>query len=177
MSISKALSTCLTRLFYFYIKKESMQDLSTDFRILRVTRQNILRLIKTFDIDQLNTIPEGFNNNLAWNFCHVVVTQQLLCYKLAGKEMVVSNDHVEAFRKGSKPEDRVSQETIDLFIELATTTADKIEQDYTTGHFDGYKDYTTSYGMTLTSPEDAIRFNNVHEALHLGTILDLKKLV
>ena len=154
-----------------------MQDLSTDFKILQVTRQNIINHIKSFDIDQLNKIPTGFNNNLAWNFCHVVVTQQLLCYKLAGKDMIIENDHVRAFKKGSKPESFITQETIDLFIELATTSIGKIEQDYTNGYFDGYKDYTTSYGMTLTSPEDAIRFNNVHEALHLGTILDLKKFV
>ena len=154
-----------------------MQDLSTDFTILKVTRQNILKQIKLFDIDQLNKIPEGFNNNLAWNFCHVIVTQQLLCYKLAGKDVIVDNEHIEAFRKGSKPEAFISQETVNHFIDLASTTTEKIEQDYTSGYFDGYKDYTTSYGMTLTSPEDAIRFNNVHEALHLGTILDLKKFV
>jgi len=39
-------------------------------------------MITPFSLEQLNKIPEGFNNNLIWNIAHCVVTQQLLCYKV-----------------------------------------------------------------------------------------------
>jgi hypothetical protein len=34
-------------------------------------------------LEQLNKIPEGYNNNLIWNIAHVVVVQQMLVYKLS----------------------------------------------------------------------------------------------
>jgi len=37
------------------------------FNTLRQTRKNILSVIEAYDKEQLNYIPEGFNNNLIWN--------------------------------------------------------------------------------------------------------------
>ena len=37
------------------------------FDTLRITRNNILKDIKALTLDQLNEIPKGFNNNIAWN--------------------------------------------------------------------------------------------------------------
>jgi hypothetical protein len=56
-------------------------------------------------------------------------------------------------------------------------TAAYLREDYQHGVFKSYKEYPTSYGFELKSIDDAIIFNNVHESLHLGTIMALKKLV
>lgn len=122
----------------------------------------------------MNEIPKGFNNNLIWNAGHVVVTQQLLCYKLAGVATNVSDEMIAKYKKGSKPGAAVDAAEKDLIISLLNSTVDGIEADLTSKDFSGFKAYPTSYGVTLTSVEDAIAFNLAHEAMHLGTMISLR---
>lgn len=147
------------------------------FEALRATRQNILDAIEGYSMEQLNTIPEGFGNNLVWNFGHVVITQQLLCYGLSGLPMAFSKEMLGKYRKGSKPDEVVSQEEFDMLKKMAFDLIESTKADYENGIFKNYKTYTTSYNVTLTSIDDAISFNNVHEGLHYGSILALRKLV
>ena len=62
------------------------------FDILTKTRAIVLHYISGLSLDQIHVIPEGFNNHIAWNIAHLVVTQQLLHYKLSGKDCLVSDD-------------------------------------------------------------------------------------
>ncbi len=154
-----------------------MKDLSFDFTTLEATRNNILKIINTRTTEQLNKIPSSFNNNLIWNFGHVIITQQLLVYGLSKTPMYVSEEFVSKYRKGSKPEQVIQHEEIEELKELAHTTIKKLKEDIEKNIFGSYKTYTTSYGVTLNSVQDAISFNNSHEAMHLGTCLDLVKFV
>ena len=54
------------------------------FDDLLETRKFLLKIISSLSNEQLNKIPVPFKNNIAWNIAHLVVTQQLLCYKLSG---------------------------------------------------------------------------------------------
>jgi len=141
------------------------------------TREFLLKVTENITIDQLNKIPEGFKNNIAWNIAHLVVTQQLLCYKLAGLECLVSNEMVENFQKGTSPNYTISEaemETIKIqLLELPI----KLKEDYSKGIFKNYNTYTTSIGVSLNSVDEAIAFNSYHEGIHLGIILQLKKFV
>lgn len=150
-------------------------DLDLQITTLESTRRNIIKILDDHSNDQINKIPEGFSNNLIWNFGHVIVTQQLLCYKLAGQEMIVSNELVEAFRKGSKPDVVYDEAYYKDLISLSEKSITRLKEDYKNGLFSDYKEYKTSYGVTLSSIEDAISFNNVHEGHHFGTVLALKK--
>ncbi|MFT7612776.1 MAG: hypothetical protein ACI9J3_001742, partial [Parvicellaceae bacterium] len=38
-----------------------------------------------------------------------------------------------------------------------------------------FTEYTTSYNITLKTVEEAIAFSNMHEALHLGYAMAIKK--
>jgi len=149
--------------------------MKTTFSHLRATRTNIIKICERYSIEQLNTIPQGFNNNLIWNFGHVIATQQLLVYGLAGRPLNIDADVVERFRKGTKPEGAVLQSEYDLFKHLSAELVDQCETDLANDFFEGYKEYTTSYGVTLKSVEEAIAFNNSHEALHLGSMLAIEK--
>lgn len=154
-----------------------MKDIKTELQILKTTRQNTINLIKAHSIEQLNHIPDGFSNNLIWNFGHVVVTMQLLVYGLSGIKMYTDTELVKSYRKGSKPKGKVHQHELDEITHLAISTIEDLERDYKEELFQEYKIYTTSYQMTLTNVEEAIQFNNVHEGMHLGTCLALKKFV
>lgn len=120
-------------------------------------------------------MPEGFNNNLIWNIAHVVATQQLLVYKLSGLSMIVNEDLVDKFKKGTKVEGDVTKEEVDLIKSLLFSTLEKTKEDYEKGVFKDYNNYTTSTNSTMTSVEEAIAFNNFHEGIHLGYILALKR--
>ena len=145
--------------------------------LLRTTRNNALTLLKGLNDDQLNAIPDRFNNNLIWNLGHMLITQQLLVYRLSGNNTFLSNELIEKYRKGSKPEGVIPNEEIENIKSWMIESADQMERDFNLGLFKSYKEYTTSYGATLKSIEDAIIFNNMHESMHLGTMIALKKLV
>lgn len=147
------------------------------FEILRVTRNNALNLMNGLSDEQLITIPKGFNNNILWNIAHMVVVQQLLIYRLSGLDLHVSEEFVLKYKKDSKPEGEYTKGDIAEVKSLLLSTVDKLEEDYNKGIFKEYKTYTTSYNITLNSSEEAIKFNNTHEGLHLGYAMAQRKLV
>lgn len=151
--------------------------MSFELEILKKNRKLILKVIEGLSIEQLNKIPEGFKNNIVWNIAHLVVTQQLLCYNFSSLPMLVSEKLVASYRKGTSPSIQVSlaefQEMKQLFSELPI----QLETDYKAGIFKTYQEYTTSVAITLKDIDAAIAFNNLHEGIHLGVILSLKKLI
>lgn len=145
--------------------------------ITKQTRRNFLNLIDSLSVEQLNKIPAGFNNNIAWNFGHIVVTQQLLCYTLAGAVPRIDQSLIDKYRKGTKPESFIDSDEIELLKNFSIPLIDELEKDIETNMFDNYKPYPTSYGVELGSIEDAVNFFPVHEAMHYGVALTIKKLV
>ncbi len=147
------------------------------FDLIRTTRNNVLKVINDLSLDQLNHIPSGFNNNIAWNVAHLPVTMELLCYGLSGLPMHLSNEQISAYRKGTSPTSPLPQKDFNFFREQLTSGVDQLEQDYQNGIFKTYKTYPTSYDITLNTIEEAITFNYVHEAVHLGYIMAMKRLI
>lgn len=145
--------------------------MKTTFDYLRQTRQNILKTLVN-QAGKEHMIPKGFKNSLYWNAAHCLVTQQLLCYKLSGEEVKVDDEIIEAYRKGAAPTDSLPDVLeVAKVKELLITSVDQLEEDYNNGLFKKYSPYTTSYGVTLNSIEDAINFNNIHEGLHFGYMM------
>ena len=151
--------------------------MKVQFDILTKTRAIVLYYIKELSLDQLHVIPDGFNNNIAWNIAHLVVTQQLLHYKLSGNDCLVSDELIAAYQKGTSPSVKFSQQAFDEVLELFQGLPSTLEEDFEAGIFKEYSAYKTSTGFVIDSMEKAIIFNNFHESLHLGVIMSLRKLV
>lgn len=141
------------------------------------TRQNIILLMDNLSLEQLNKIPQGFNNNIIWNFAHIVVSQQILCYRLANLPLYISDEICDQFKKGSKPDRKVTQEEIDFFKQLSIDLIHKLNEDFQKGMFISFNEYQTSSGLVLHNIKEAVHYIQTHDALHHGTILVLKKLV
>ena len=154
-----------------YISKMDKQ-----FEILKITRQNMVKLLSACSEEQLLKIAPNYNNNIYWNAIHTLVTLQLLVYKMSGNEINVSTELVEAFRKGTMATDKIIMPVSELKEQLIAT-ANKVEEDYNKGYLTEFSDYETSFGYTLKSVEDAICFNNTHEALHLGYMMAQRKAI
>lgn len=146
-----------------------------NFDIARTARTMALQYLENYSVEQLNTVPAGFSNNLIWNIAHIVVTQQLLVYKLSGTPMLISDDFVEKYRKGATVNGLATAEEIEVLKSLLTQTIDQTQKDFDAGVFKNYTEYPTSTGFVIKSIEDAIAFNNFHEGLHLGVLMSIKK--
>lgn len=147
------------------------------FTISETSRNAISKILENYSLEQLNKIPEGFSNNLIWNIAHVVVTQQLLVYKLSGLPMMVSDEMIEKYKKGSKPEHIITQGEVNEIRSLLFSIIEKTNDDYENGIFKNFQEYPTSTGFVLKNVEDALAFNNFHEGLHIGILMSLRKLV
>ncbi|MCB4807408.1 DinB family protein [Tamlana sp. 62-3] len=148
------------------------------FKVLNNTRQIFKNIIEENTLEDLNKIPEGFNNNIIWNIAHVVVTLEVLAYKLSGLEVSLDSEMINKYKKDSKPEGALSQNEVDEIKGLLTSTIKKVETDYNAGIFKTFNEYTVSTtGNTLTKIEDALQFVFFHEGLHYGYVLALLKVV
>ena len=144
---------------------------------IKRTRTHLLELVKELNIEQLNKVPAGFNNNIIWNLGHLVAAQQGICYVRTGLKPHVAEDFIDRYKKGSKPERFLDEEELKQIKELSFLSLDALKQDYESGLWTSYDSWTTSYGVELNSIEDAIQFLNFHEGLHSGYILALKRVI
>lgn len=145
------------------------------FDITLKNRKLLKAFIENHTLEELNKVPEGFSNNIIWNIAHTIVTQQLLVYKLSGLPMLLSDEMVETYRKGTKTERNLSQAEVDMVKGLLFSTIKKTKEDYDNKVFQSYNEYTVTTKSTLSNVEEAIDFNNFHEGIHLGYILALRK--
>jgi hypothetical protein len=151
--------------------------MSTTLAITSTNRKIFSQLLASYTLEQLNHIPEGYNNNLIWNIAHVVVVQQMLVYGLSGLPMMVSAELVEKYKKGSTPSSDTTQEEVALVQELLFKTIDQTEKDLEDKLFTKFQEYPTSTGFVLRNVDDAMNFNNFHEGIHLGVIMSIRKFV
>lgn len=147
------------------------------FDVQKTIREILLKMLDHHSLEQLNKIPTGFSNNIIWNVAHCVAAQQTLVYKLSGLPTMVSEDFILKYRKGTKPEGDVSQAEVDEIRALLTATLEKTQNDFASGLFVDYNEYTTSMGFTLKNIHGALDFNNYHEGIHTGIIMSIRKFV
>ena len=148
------------------------------FEVLTNIRTIFNKIIEDTTLENLNKIPNGFNNNIIWNIGHVVVTEQLLAYKLSGLETKLSESMITKYRKDSKPKGDVSQDEINDIKDLLNSTLKKTEEDYKNGVFKMYNAYTVSTtANTLNNIDEALQFILVHEGIHYGCVLALLKAI
>ncbi|PWJ45032.1 DinB family protein [Sediminitomix flava] len=153
--------------------------MSTELKLLAQGRKNILANADQLSLKELNTIPSPFRNNIIWNIGHIIVTQQLLCYGLSAMELNVEKEMVLKFKKGTAPSEEATIDEFKELRELLIETSSQLLKDYENGKWEGveFQSYRTSFGNTIDSIEDAIAFNNIHEGIHLGYVLNLRKML
>ena len=147
--------------------------------LLLQNRRNFLSLLDGLTINEVNVVPANFNNNLVWHLGHIIVTQQMLCYQLSGLEPVIDVASFVNYRRGTKPDGVVTEDEYNRFKELSIELMEKFLHDYEQGIFKEYTPVTITYGgpLTINSIDDAVSFITLHEGLHYGYSLALKRAV
>lgn len=149
------------------------------FKFIIDARKAFIKDIESLSLEQLNEIPVGFNNNIIWNFGHIVVTTPVLCYVRTGIIPDASSvKYVSAYAKGTKPIYFVTQEEVDELKKLAISTIESIEKDYKEGKLNNITPFETStYGALLESIEDVIVTTAGHDNTHLGYVTAQKRII
>lgn len=147
------------------------------FNIIGLAQENLARLLDGLGIDQINRIPQGFNNNLIWNFGHIISALQMLCYGRAGLPLRLDENFVHTYKVGTKPSAFITMEEYGQIKQLAAEGLAKLKEDYRNNHFSTFKPYTTSTGIAINTIDYAIHYVALHHGMHQGYSTALKKLV
>ena len=147
------------------------------FYTIEKAQQTFLKIHEGLSIEQLNKIPEGFKNNLIWNYAHIVSALQMLCYSRSGIALRIDETFVHAYKLGTKPEGFVDEATYESYKTLAEISLTKLQEDYNNQHFADFKPFSTSTGLQINTIENAITYVVQHHGMHLGYSMAIKKLV
>lgn len=148
------------------------------FEYIRQTRRVFIELVDGLSPDEINTIPDGFRNNIAWNFGHIVVSTPGLCYRRTHVQSDRQIPFVESYGKGTKPEHWIGGAEINALKTQAMNTIDVIEQDYRNGVFASITPFATStYKLEMDTIEKVITASLAHDNLHFGYAAALRKAV
>jgi hypothetical protein len=151
--------------------------MTSTFDINHTSRNVISKFLENHTLDQLNKVPEGFSNNLIWNIAHIIVVQQMLVYNLSGLPMMVSDEMVSKYKRGTKPENNVTQAELEEIKSLLFSTSEKAKNDFAADIFKDYTEFTTMSGFNIKSAKSAMEFNNYHEAIHTGIMMQIRKFI
>ena len=147
------------------------------FEFIINARKAFIHLIDGLSIEQLNKIPEGYNNNIIWNFGHIVVSTQTLCY--VRTEILKDTSSVkfnEFYKKDTRPTYTVTEEEVEEIKAIALESIEKIKEDYANRLFANMTPFSTStYGVEMKSIEEVLITTIGHDNVHYGYAWALKK--
>lgn len=149
-----------------------MEDIFSRYRKIRTF---LLDSVHNLTTEQLNHIPAGFSNNIAWHLGHVIAAQQGVCYLRSGQKIKTEEFIWNNYKPGSKPEKYIDSEEIDQLKSLSHATIDILEKDFLANGFSNYTPWTTRYGVELTNINSAMDFLFFHEGMHAGYVAAMKK--
>ncbi|MDR0787231.1 MAG: DinB family protein [Gemmatimonadota bacterium] len=128
--------------------------------------------------DRADIIPATWNNNLRWHVGHLITSPLVLTWGLMGEPLPIPPRYREWFGRGSSPRGWGDAE-IPPFTSLVQHMGEVIPALFDA--FDGRagqafpKPYTTTVGIMLRTPVDALHFSMVHDGMHYGMIEALKR--
>lgn len=149
------------------------------FKFIRASRKVFVELIDSLTVEEVNHVPQGFNNNIIWNFGHIVVSTPALCYVRTGIKSDTSwIKFFEYYTKGTKPTYMVEEAEIAELKELALSSIDQIETDFKAGLFKNFRAFDTStYYESMDTFEEVLAMSSGHDNLHLGYALALRRVI
>ena len=100
------------------------------FETALFTRSSMIKILESKSYEELVKIPDNFKNSIFWNIAHLLVTQQLLCYRLSGLDLKIEEAMVEKYGKGSVAVEEVNREDINYVKEHLINASQNLFEDY-----------------------------------------------
>jgi hypothetical protein len=127
--------------------------------------------------EQLLEIPDGLENNILWNLGHLYHSHCGMTYGRAGVDNPCPESYGDLFKGGSKPADWGEAPSIEEVVGNFNGIMDKLIADYTSGVFANFEANELAPGMSMDNIEDALGFVLIHESVHHGNIITLRRLI
>src|SRR5436190_2900616 len=100
----------------------------------KTSRKLCLDFFDKYSLDQLNKVPDKFNNNIIWNIGHIIAAQQSIVYKTSNLPINISDNFFDRYKPGTKPTDPVSQSEVDEIKSLLVSMIEQTEKDLAIGN-------------------------------------------
>lgn len=147
---------------------------------IETARTGFIELTEGLTLEQLNKIPEGFNNNVAWNFGHISVAALALAFKTSGVKPAIDIPYFKKYGKGTRPETDIDADELQALKDYATSAIAMIKESIAAQEFDNaaIMPYTTAtYGIPMTDIDEIIATIAMHDSLHYGIARSLSRIV
>lgn len=150
----------------------------TIFDYILQTRDNFIRLVDSLSIAQLNQVPLGFNNNIAWNFGHIAVAFPGLMYLKSSVDPTHYITHLRQYGPGSKPGSFIDEEEIRRIRVYLTESVRDIRSDYESGKFATITSFSTlTFKLHMQTAEEILQCSFAHDNYHFAYALAIRNLV
>ncbi len=146
-----------------------------NYAITFQNRKAYKKILDSFSTEQINMIPAGYNNNIIWNCAHVITVQQMFTYGLAELPFTIPAEMFMEFSPGTKPVKYYDETNVDDIKKMLFSSMELLEADIKAEKFKSLRPFTTALKFEITNIESAIAFNQYHEAMHMGHVLDLRR--
>lgn len=148
------------------------------FKQMKFVRYRTLAMLDATTEEIADKIPNGFRNNIRWNFGHIIVIQENIIGGYLGNESTLPVSYHELFNRGTSPEDWK-----DKRLPTLSELRNELEQQYErmveicTGKtkLEGENPIIFGPEYQFTTLGEGISFANFHEAVHQGSINSLKR--
>jgi len=144
---------------------------------MKAIRGYLLASVEGLDDEQLLRVPQGFTNNILWNVGHTITDNCTMLYPPTGQPLPLPEQYLQWFKPGKSPADWTDTPPIAEVLESGITTRDKLFEDCIAGKMEDYEPLALGDGTVLNNIAYAIAHCNIHEGIHLGVILALRKFV
>lgn len=126
---------------------------------------------------QLLQVPLNFRNNILWNIGHLIVDNCDMLYAPCGLESPHPEAWTGLFRAGSSPSDWPRAPDVQAVLEGSKSLTERIIGDYQSGRFGGFDPAKVKTGWPMKDLDQTLAYVTIHEAVHLGMILSMRKSV
>lgn len=136
------------------------------------TRKTLKDTLSGVNEEVLTTIPNGFNNNIHWQVGHILTSAEMFMF--FGQESLLPKNYGQLFGYGSKPtnwsDDVPSIDTLLEQLDQQLANIQNISAEY-------FQQQLPEAILGNQTTGELAAMGAFHEAMHLGQIQSLKRLI
>ncbi|MCI3921265.1 DinB family protein [Paenibacillus sp. TRM 82003] len=151
------------------------------FTQLEFVREQTLKVAHGLTEAEVDRVPEGFRNTIRWNLGHIYVVLERFAFQYIGLPLERPDGWKELFEYGSSPltpPEGVAMPTLEELEAALRGQPGRIREALANRLPEPVDPpYTTSTGITLSTPEQFLSLALYHEGMHMSVIKTYKRLL